>query len=178
MPRTKEEAEVDTQGCLTRLIERATSCLMPIWSSSPLLLTSILSCPIPVAVMPSPITCHVLDSTLGRPGAHIDVKLELLSSSSSASPRLISTAQTNSDGRCPDLVPESAQGDVSLEPGTTYRLTFETGPYFARDGRKTFYPRVEILFALPEPDEGKAAAQHYHVPLLISPFSYTTYRGS
>ncbi|KDN52298.1 Hydroxyisourate hydrolase [Tilletiaria anomala UBC 951] len=117
----------------------------------------------------SPITCHVLDSTLGRPGKGVKVYLERLSSTTGgAAAEKLAEGETDSDGRCTTLlVPET-----KLPPGA-YRMRFETGAYFAKDGRPTFYPFVEVTFTLPNrPD------QHYHIPLLLSPFSYTTYRGS
>ncbi|PWN27105.1 Hydroxyisourate hydrolase [Jaminaea rosea] len=121
--------------------------------------------------MTSPITCHVLDSALGRPAEGVEVRLELLSDRDDGtnSSELLGTGQTNADGRCTSLLPSSH----TLTSASSYRLTFLTGPYFARDARKTFYPRVEILFTVSEPAE-----KHYHVPLLLSPFGYTTYRGS
>ena len=72
---------------------------------------------------------------------------------------------TDSDGRIGDL------GPASLEPGT-YRLTFATGEWFAAAGRATFYPQVVVVFSL----DGERP--HHHVPLLLSPFAYSTYRGS
>jgi len=71
------------------------------------------------------------------------------------------------DGRCTDLLDPAER----LPPGV-YKMTFKTGPYFAALNVPTFYPVVEITFAYSDP------AQHYHIPLLLSPFSYTTYRGS
>ncbi|PWN91894.1 hydroxyisourate hydrolase [Acaromyces ingoldii] len=113
----------------------------------------------------SPITCHVLDSTLGRPASSVNVSLAALAQSDF---QILAQGQTDNDGRCTTLLDPSSK----LSPGI-YRMTFETGQYFARDSRPSFYPRVEILFTLPDtPDP------HYHIPLLLSPFSYTTYRGS
>jgi len=81
---------------------------------------------------------------------------------------------TNADGRCMDLLsgdPHSTQC-VKLEPGGLYKIVFKTKDYFDRAGKATFYPWVEVPFTVINPDE------HHHIPLLISPFSYTTYRGS
>jgi len=86
----------------------------------------------------------------------------------------LASGVTNADGRCMDLLssdPYSTQY-VKLEPGGLYKIVFKTKDYFDRVGKATFYPWVEIPFAVINPDE------HYHIPLLISPFSYTTYRGS
>jgi len=112
----------------------------------------------------SPITCHVLDSTLGQPGRNVGVFLEHFDN---ASFRLLAKGATDTDGRCSNLLPTS----LKLETGL-YKMTFQTGDYFAGLNRETFYPIVEITFHLAKPEE------HYHIPLLLSPWSYTTYRGT
>lgn len=111
----------------------------------------------------SPITTHVLDVSVGRPARGVALRLERLDG---ASFRELARGETDADGRASTLL---APG--SLEAGT-YRLRFEVGPYFAASGVATFYPYVEIVFAVGATD------QHYHVPLLLSPFGYSTYRGS
>ena len=113
----------------------------------------------------STITTHVLDTALGRPAGGVSVALELLAPDGSA--RLLGAGMTDADGRIRDLL---APGEV-LAAGT-YRLRFETGAYFARDGRQTFYPVVQVTFRT------GAEREHYHVPLLLNPFGYSTYRGS
>ncbi|KAI7850203.1 hypothetical protein BDC45DRAFT_518764 [Circinella umbellata] len=113
----------------------------------------------------SPITCHVLVASVGKPGQHVSVKIEKIDESGSFT--TLSTSETNDDGRCPNLLPV----DYKAEKGI-YRVTFETKEFFARLGEKCFYPYVQIVFELEHPE------QHYHIPLLISPYSYTTYRGS
>ncbi|MCX2734426.1 hydroxyisourate hydrolase [Saccharopolyspora sp. NFXS83] len=105
----------------------------------------------------SAVTTHVLDAALGRPAAGIAVRLE--------GADLVADGVTDDDGRIGDLGPEAL-------PAGDYRLTFDTGAYFAAQGTDTFYPRVQITFRLADP------AQHHHVPLLLSPFAYSTYRGS
>lgn len=80
---------------------------------------------------------------------------------------LVGKGATNADGRIPDLVAK----EITLEAGV-YRLMFDTGKYFAAHGSQAFYPQVTITFKLDDP------AEHYHVPLLLSPFGYSTYRGS
>lgn len=111
----------------------------------------------------SPITTHVLDVSLGRPAAGVPVTLARASSLGFTE---IGRGTTNEDGRVTDL----------LAPGTlvagTYRISFDLLPYFAKDGRGSFYPHVDIVFTVAAPGE------HYHVPLLLSPFGYSTYRGS
>ena len=112
----------------------------------------------------SPITTHVLDTARGRPAAGVAIRLERAGSGSAW--REVGRGETNGDGRLTTLL---APG--SLETGT-YRITFDTGAYFARHGVAGFYPTVSIVFDIAAPGE------HYHVPLLISPYGYSTYRGS
>ena len=113
----------------------------------------------------SPITTHVLDTSRGRPAAGVAVTLELLEPE--ASWRQLGWGETDADGRLRDLLPE----EHAPAPGV-YRLTFETGAYFAARGVESFYPVAVVVF------EVRAAGEHYHVPLLLNPFGYSTYRGS
>ena len=111
----------------------------------------------------SGITTHVLDTAGGRPAAGVAVTLERMDDDGSWT--LVGSGATDSDGRLRTL--------LQSPPGTaTYRLTFETEPYFTTSGTTTFFPRVVITF------RAVAAEEHYHVPLLLSPFGYSTYRGS
>ncbi|KAI8085168.1 hydroxyisourate hydrolase [Halteromyces radiatus] len=112
----------------------------------------------------SPITCHVLIASTGVPGRGVSVKIEKLNGGSFST---LSTAQTNEDGRCPTLLPEGYKAEKGI-----YRVTFETKEYFNKIDQECFYPYVQIIFELAKPKE------HYHIPLLLSPYSYTTYRGS
>ena len=105
------------------------------------------------------LSTHVLDAGLGRPAAGVPVRLERVGALGS-----LAEASTNSDGRVPDLAAELSVGD--------YRLTFGTGGYFAATGQRGFYPEVVVAFTVTDP------ARHHHVPLLLSPFSYSTYLGS
>lgn len=116
--------------------------------------------------MPSPITTHVLDLALGCPASGIIVRLDRLDDDTALT---LATAETDDDGRVRDLLPPN--GQLSFTAGT-YRLQFETKAYFAATGRESFYPTVTITFTVSDP------SQHYHVPLLLSPFGYSTYRGS
>ncbi|HXJ22365.1 MAG TPA: hydroxyisourate hydrolase [Polyangia bacterium] len=109
------------------------------------------------------LTTHVLDLALGQPARGLSLDLDVLDGDAW---RPLGAFLTDRDGRCGDLL-----GGAPLVAGT-YRLTFETGAYFAATGRPTFYPRVEVTFQVTEP------GQHHHVPLLLSPFGYSTYRGS
>lgn len=110
------------------------------------------------------ITTHVLDNAAGLPAGGIAVELRGVGSDGEAGP-VIASGVTDQDGRIGDLGPEE------LETGT-YRLRFAVGDYFASRGQETFFPEVTVSFA------AEADAGHYHVPLLLSPFAYSTYRGS
>ena len=112
----------------------------------------------------SPITTHVLDTSLGKPAANVGVVL--LKQDAEGVYREIGRGRTDGDGRLSSLLPPGP-----LER-SRYRLDFATGEYFAGVGRESLYPEVSIVFAA-EPGDG-----HYHVPLLLSPFGYSTYRGS
>lgn len=114
------------------------------------------------------ITTHVLDTSIGRPARGVPVELERQTESvfgGTTSWELVGAGATDMDGRARDL----ASG--SVETGL-YRLRFNTEQYFSANNVKGFFPLVEITFHI---DDG---AQHYHVPLLLSPFGYSTYRGS
>jgi len=106
------------------------------------------------------ISTHVLDATRGRPAAGMALRLERLDGTA------VGTGTTDADGRCRELT----EG-LALESGG-YRLRFETGDWFARSQTPTFYPVVELVFEVTDP------AAHYHVPLLLSPFAFSSYRGS
>lgn len=110
------------------------------------------------------ITTHVLDTARGRPAAGLAVVLE---SEQEGSWREIGRGVTDDDGRVKTLLAPGA----SLAAGR-HRLTFATGPYFTAQRVAAFYPEVQVLFAVVDP------TQHHHVPLLLSPFGYSTYRGS
>lgn len=110
------------------------------------------------------ISTHVLDTARGRPAAGVAVTL------SAQGPRgwtELARGTTDADGRITTLLPATAPAGA----GTAFRLRFDVGEYFAARGEAAFYPYVEVVFT--PHDEG-----HYHVPLLVSPFGYSTYRGS
>ena len=111
------------------------------------------------------ISTHVLDTASGRPAAGVGVILERQGPGGEM--QHVSRARTDAEGRVRELLPAAA----TLETGT-YRLTFETGAYFETIEVEGFYPRVSVLFTV------RDSTQHYHVPLLLSPFGYSTYRGS
>ena len=108
----------------------------------------------------SGITTHILDTVLGKPAAGVGVRLEIFDDDSWM---LLAESATDSDGRCRNLC-----SDV---PAGLYRLTFSTGEYFREQGRSSIYPEVCINFEC-------QAEGRYHLPLLLSDNSYTTYRGS
>ena len=112
----------------------------------------------------SPITTHVLDTTLGRPAGAVPVTLEV---QRDGGWQTAGQGVTDADGRLRTLL-----DDVRPLGGGVYRLTFDTAAYFERVGLQAFYPRVLVEFTV------AAGESHYHVPLLLSPFGYTTYRGS
>jgi 5-hydroxyisourate hydrolase len=113
----------------------------------------------------STLSTHVLDTHRGRPAAGVPITLELQGAPGTW--KELARGITNDDGRVRDLLPQGAR----VEPGV-YRMTFDTGAYFRALDVKGFYPSVTVVFELTAPDE------HYHVPLLLSPFGYSTYRGS
>ena len=109
------------------------------------------------------ISTHILDTSAGRPAAGVAVRLQ---HNDGTRWLPVGDGVTNADGRVLSLV---ASG-VELPPGK-YRLIFEIGSYFASRKLDTFYPRAVVEFLAPD-------ARHLHVPLLVSPYGYTTYRGS
>jgi 5-hydroxyisourate hydrolase len=106
----------------------------------------------------------VLDVSRGRPAAGVPVTLEV---EAAGGWHLVGKGITNADGRISDLVP--ADSPIA---GGVYRLIFDTGKYFANSDIQGFYPQVTVVFKI------ENSTQHYHVPLLLSPFGYSTYRGS
>ncbi|MBX3131375.1 MAG: hydroxyisourate hydrolase [Polyangiaceae bacterium] len=112
----------------------------------------------------SPITTHILDLSRGSPAEGVAVTLE---QHQGGDWHLLGQRKTDADGRIRDLLGD----DAELAAGV-YRLTFDVAGYFQRQGRETFYPTVTLCFSVKNPSE------HHHVPLLLSPFGYSTYRGS
>jgi 5-hydroxyisourate hydrolase len=125
-----------------------------------------------MAIIMSKISTHVLDTVLGRPAQGIAVQLgkKLIDAAIEAKDAVgkgewseVGRGFTDGDGRCRDLVEEAGEG--------IYRLIFQTGPYLSQHGRRTIYPEIVVIFACSQ-------GEHYHLPLLLSDNSYTTYRGS
>ncbi len=105
------------------------------------------------------ITAHVLDAVVGSPA--VGVEIELFDSAGAS----IASGRTDTDGRVNSLGPDQL-------PAGNYRIVFGTGDYFAARSQPTFFPEVAISFTV------TADEPHYHIPLLLSPFAYSTYRGS
>ena len=112
----------------------------------------------------SAITTHVLDTSRGRPAAGVHVTLER--NDEVGAWQLVGRGDTDPDGRLRTLMPEGG----SPRPGI-YRLQFDTRAYFDAHGVPSFYPHIVVTFQIQD-------ESHHHVPLLVSPFGYTTYRGS
>ncbi len=112
----------------------------------------------------SGITTHVLDVARGRPASGVPVLLEIRQESGWQE---LGRARTDADGRARQLL----AADSALITGT-YRITFAIETYFRTQGIEGFYPEASIVFHVRDAD------QHYHVPLLLSPYGYSTYRGS
>src|SRR4051812_596183 len=110
------------------------------------------------------ISTHVLDTSIGRPAAGVAVRLLRQDGSAWAE---IARAATDADGRVAALLPSGAAAEAG-----TFRLTFDVAAYFAARAQDTFYTTVAIEFVVRHP------SQHHHVPLLLSPYGYSTYRGS
>ncbi|KUI52480.1 hypothetical protein VP1G_10330 [Cytospora mali] len=153
----------------------------------------------------APITCHILDTSIGQPARNVRVRLELTPPTPSSSTNSSSTAidannknnnkhptglpvifesSTDEDGRIKTWLPYSSpqsSGEVpvytledvlgDIEGKSRWTLRFDTEGYFGAQGLETFFPEVTVVFEV-------KAGQHYHVPLLLAPFSYSTYRGS
>jgi 5-hydroxyisourate hydrolase len=107
----------------------------------------------------------VLDTSAGRPAGGVKVRLEVHTPKSGWV--VLADTTTDSDGRAKDLVPAGSAVDRGL-----YRITFGVWDYFHARGIKTFFPEATVVFEVDDPE------QHFHVPLLVSPFGYSTYRGS
>lgn len=113
----------------------------------------------------SAITSHVLDVSLGKPAVGVSVTLEIRSANQDW--KALGSGTTDANGRVNNLLPD----DFRLELGT-YRIHFDVAKYFRAQNITSFYPQVFVVFSVAD------ATQHFHIPLLLSPHGYTTYRGS
>lgn len=106
------------------------------------------------------ITTHILDTSTGRPAAGVAVAISVFQHGEWLK---LTQKNTNEDGRTGPMVQDGSPG--------IYKLHFETGAYFEQSARSSFYPYVELIFTIGD-------EPHYHVPLLLNPYGYSTYRGS
>ena len=111
------------------------------------------------------LSSHILDISTGKPAPNVDVRLMMQDKSGSW--KLVNTQKTDANGRIGTFLPNEA----GVAHDGTYKLIFETTPYFQNQGLKSFYPYVEVNFNI----EGE---KHYHVPITLSAYGYSTYRGS
>ena len=111
----------------------------------------------------SQITTHILDTSIGKPAVGVSIILEQFLNGKW---ERMANGRTNSDGRLSDLLPSG-----KVVNAATYRLIFDTYGYFNNQSIKSFYPQVTVEFEVTD-------TTHYHVPLLLNPFGYSTYRGS
>ena len=111
------------------------------------------------------ISTHILDLVLGKPATGVALRLDVQEPGGDW--RRLTLAHTDHDGRCAQLLPPQ----TGLHPGI-YRFVFETGQYYASQQIASLYPSVEITFQV------RSGESHFHIPLLLSPNGYTTYRGS
>ena len=130
--------------------------------------------------MASPVTCHVLNTLSGTPAAGLKATLTLLSSNDSSSPQsqVCFAASTNEDGRVKEWkasAGKSLQGvmeDFNEGERIPWSIKFDIGPWYEEKGIESFWPEIEVKFYV------KKGERHYHVPVLVGPWTYTTYRGS
>jgi 5-hydroxyisourate hydrolase len=111
------------------------------------------------------ISTHVLDTSLGKPAGGVNVDLTRVEPRDAA--ELVASGVTNVDGRVPSLVPDGAEIVAGI-----YRLNFSVTPYFIATQREHLYPWISIYFTVSD------EPQHYHIPLLLNPYGFSTYRGS
>lgn len=140
-----------------------------------------------------PITCHVLNTLTGTPAANLPCTLTLLSSDNAtqnATTENTFTATTDSDGRIKTWSPSSSSSESKTVPSilqslpapdskTNWSIRFDVGPWFEAQGVESFWPEVEVKFTVRGRGiEGEPGWRHYHVPVLLGPWNYSTYRGS
>lgn len=134
-----------------------------------------------------PVTCHVLDTTIGRPAQNVKCTLLHFPPTPAAdSPvaTVVATAHTNADGRVTAWSSGSGEGEPLLLPalvaeGGVFKIRFEVEEYFARTGQETFFPFVDVAFRVRGTGIGiGGSSEHYHIPLLLAPWGFSTYRGS
>ncbi|KAL4992104.1 hypothetical protein BDW68DRAFT_150521 [Aspergillus falconensis] len=183
---------LDHLGKVTDRLSLYQNHLLPVSSASSS--TNLPSIPNPSPMSRDPITCHVLNTLTGTPAANLPVTLALLASPSSAVTSNVSfTATTNADGRVTSWTPATTDASASTtsrvpdilaslpapDSKTNWALRFEVGPWFEAQGVESFWPEVEVKFTVKgRGKEGEEGWRHYHVPVLMGPWNYSTYRGS
>jgi 5-hydroxyisourate hydrolase len=142
----------------------------------------------PATMSRDPVTCHVLNTLTGTPAAHLPVTLTLLSAPTAGQGAVIYNATTDADGRVKNWTP--ATGTSSTVPAflsslpapdskTSWSISFKVGPWYEAQGVECFWPEVEVKFNVKgRGREGEEGWRHYHVPVLLGPWNYSTYRGS
>ncbi|EPS29806.1 hypothetical protein PDE_04756 [Penicillium oxalicum 114-2] len=144
-----------------------------------------------------PITCHCLNTLSGTPAANLPVTLTLLSATpssspgSSSSPEVTFHATTNADGRVAQWTPSKSTASIATsvaevlnalpaaDSKTNWAVRFEVGPWYEAQGVESFWPEVEVKFTVKgRGREGEEGWRHFHVPVLLGPWNYSTYRGS
>ncbi|KAJ5167936.1 uncharacterized protein N7482_003530 [Penicillium canariense] len=140
----------------------------------------------PPSMARDPITCHCLNTLTGTPAANLPVTLTLLSAPASPSSPVTFRATTNADGRVAtwtpvgaSSVPEVLSALPTAESKTNWAVRFEVGPWYEAQGIESFWPEVEVKFTVKgRGRDGEEGWRHYHVPVLLGPWNYSTYRGS
>lgn len=135
-----------------------------------------------------PITCHVLNTLTGTPAANLPVTLTLLSGPSTGQSPVSFRATTDADGRVKSWTPEAATSTTApavlsalpaADSKTNWSVRFEVGPWYEAQGVESFWPEVEVKFTVKgRGRDGEEGWRHYHVPVLLGPWNYSTYRGS
>ncbi|KAB8232819.1 hydroxyisourate hydrolase [Aspergillus alliaceus] len=142
----------------------------------------------PAPMSRDPITCHVLNTLSGTPAANLPVTLTLLSAPSSSQSPISFRATTDADGRVKNWTPVTTASPPvpailsslpAADSKTHWSVRFEVGPWYEAQGVESFWPEVEVKFTVKgRGQEGEEGWRHYHVPVLLGPWNYSTYRGS
>lgn len=134
-----------------------------------------------------PITCHCLNTLTGTPAANLPVTLTLLSAPSNPQNPAVYTATTDGDGRVKNWTPASASATPvpaflaslpAADSKTSWAVSFKVGPWYEAQGVESFWPEVEVKFNVKGRGREEEGWRHYHVPVLLGPWNYSTYRGS
>lgn len=142
----------------------------------------------PATMSRDPVTCHVLNTLTGTPAANLPVTLTLLSAPTTPQSPAVYHATTDADGRVknwtpagttPSTVPALLSSLPAADSKTSWSVSFKVGPWYEAQGVECFWPEVEVKFIVKgRGREGEEGWRHYHVPVLLGPWNYSTYRGS